>query len=255
MTGVNDSTFIHPRKRTDVFGTAISERQYPSLRQCVGEEFESRGRKLKICIVTQDFVGPVKNGGIGTAYTYAARMLAQAGHDVTVLYTIKSCVDKTLEYWTSHYQQMGINFVPAPDPKTGIQKGPAAEGLHIAYRAYEWLKQRSDKFDIVHASEWCANAYFCLQAKRTGLHFQNTKFVIKCSSPTLWNRIGNAQPITDVKTLTTMFMERRSVEMADYVICGSQYLLNWMEDQGYASLGKEGDSKVSIKSRLMPVFY
>jgi len=28
-------------------------------------------------------------------------------------------------------------------------------------------------------------------------------------------------------------MERRSVELADYVICGSRYLLNWMEDQGY----------------------
>ncbi len=232
MTGKNDSPFIHPRTRSDVFGAAISSRKFPALKEVVGSN-SPKFKPLRICILTQDFVGPVKNGGIGTAYTYAARSLASAGHEVTVLYTINSCVDKTLGYWSDYYRELGINFVASGEPEVSIQKGPTAGGMHTPYRAYEWLKKRDGDFDIVHASEWCANAYLCLQAKQTGLHFQGTKFVIKCSSPTLWNHIGNAQPIADIKTLTTMFMERRSVEMADYVICGSQYLLNWMEDQGY----------------------
>ena len=43
---------------------------------------------LDICIVTCDIVGPIRNGGIGTAYYSMARTLADAGHRVTVLYAL-----------------------------------------------------------------------------------------------------------------------------------------------------------------------
>ena len=45
-------------------------------------------KPLDICIVTCDTVGPIRNGGIGTAYYSLARMLAAAGHRVTVLYAL-----------------------------------------------------------------------------------------------------------------------------------------------------------------------
>ena len=248
MTGVFDSTFIHPRDRVDVFGAARSDRVYPALKD-VFSSTEIAFKQLNICIITQDFVGPVKNGGIGTAYTYAAKALAQAGHSVTVLYSIKNCVDKNLAYWQSFYAEIGIKFVPIVEPEVPIVRGPTSGGIRIAYQVYEWLKKRSDEFDFVHASEWSANAYFCLQAKHSGLYFQNTQFVIKCSSPTLWNRIGNAEPISDVRSLSLMYVERRSVELADYVICGSQYLLNWMEDQNYSIPYK----KTYVQPNIFPV--
>lgn len=233
MTGNIDLPLIHSRERVDVFGATRSYRKYSSLAE-ISQASDSTFKKLKICIVTQDFVGPIKNGGIGTAYTYAAKAFAQAGHDVTVLYSIKSCVEHTLDYWVKFYSGLNIKFIPVSEPSTDILKGPTSEGLKTPYYVYEWLKQRDDQFDFIHASEWRANVYLCLQAKQTGLYFQNTKFVIKCSSPTLWNKIGNAEPIADVKSLSLIYTERRCVEMADYVICGSQYLLNWMEDNGYA---------------------
>ena len=40
-----------------------------------------------ICIVTPDVVGPVKNGGIGTACYHFARVLAEGGRKVSVLFT------------------------------------------------------------------------------------------------------------------------------------------------------------------------
>ena len=45
------------------------------------------GRPKKICIVTPEFVGLSKNGGIGTAMSGLAELLTKAGHHVTVLYT------------------------------------------------------------------------------------------------------------------------------------------------------------------------
>ena len=99
MTGTRDQSLIHPRERVDVFGVARSSTSYPSLREDI--DAKSSGvatTKGRICIITQDFVGPVKNGGIGTAYTYAARAFAQAGFEVTVLFTISVSFDKSLEY-------------------------------------------------------------------------------------------------------------------------------------------------------------
>ena len=43
-------------------------------------------RRLTICVASHDFVGPIRNGGIGTAYTALAEALAADGHQVTALY-------------------------------------------------------------------------------------------------------------------------------------------------------------------------
>ncbi len=190
--------------------------------------------KGRICIITQDIVGPMKNGGIGTAYTYAARALANAGHDVTILYSLGNIsAEGSIESWIQDYEGMGIKLVPISEPEVKTGQGLNARAGATAYNVYEWLKRHQAAFDLVHVSEWQANAYYCLLAKNLGLEFQRLEFVVKTSSPTLWSRIGNNEPIETIPTLYKIFMERMSVEWADYVVSGSQYMLNWMLDNGY----------------------
>lgn len=43
-------------------------------------------RRQRICLLTLDFVGPIRNGGMGTAFLAAAEHFTAAGHHVTVLY-------------------------------------------------------------------------------------------------------------------------------------------------------------------------
>lgn len=246
MTGKFDSPFIHPRQRVDFFGAERESKQFPSLSPDLTGS--SKADKLRICIITRDFIGPIKNGGIGTAYTYAAQAFAQAGHDVTVLFCLNVSAEKTLSYWSDFYSKQGINFVPITEPEIEAVKGPVNAAGADSYAAYEWLKNQTEEFDFIHVSEWSALGYYSLQAKAAGMHFQNSKFVVKCSSPTLWNRIGNAEPITDVQVLSLMFMERRSVELADYVISGSNYLLNWMREQGY-----QLPEKTFVQPNIFPV--
>jgi glycosyltransferase involved in cell wall biosynthesis len=205
---------------------------FPALESAVAHG-HSTGPK-RILIVTQDIVGPINNGGIGTAYYYAATELARMGHAVSVLYTLNQLSEeKDVDHWVTDYAARGITFVPCPEPDVPVSPGILGLAANIPYRAYEWLKRHENEFDVVHGSEWGANLFFCLQAKKLGLHFQHLHFVIKTSSPYLWSCIGNNEAIHQYGDLPRIFMERRSVEWADHVISGSHYMLNWMEQNGY----------------------
>ena len=67
-----------------------------------------------------------------------------------------------------------------------------------------------------------------------GLAFGETHFVVMGHSPTLWAVEGNRQFLAKEQELGWVFMERRSVELADTLICVSAHLLEWMRDAGYA---------------------
>lgn len=205
---------------------------FPELESAVAHGKHSGPRR--ILIVTQDIVGPINNGGIGTAYYYAANELARMGHQVSVLYTLNQLSEeKSVAHWIADYQTRGVTFIPCPDPEAAVSPGIIGLTASTPYRVYEWLKRHEEQFDVVHGSEWYANLFFCLQAKKLGLHFRNIHFVVKTSSPYLWNCIGNNEPIHQYGDLPRIFMERKSVEWADHVIGGSHYLLNWMEQNGY----------------------
>ncbi|HBX5299453.1 TPA: hypothetical protein MH400_25460, partial [Klebsiella pneumoniae] len=68
----------------------------------------------KILIMTPDIEGPVRNGGIGTAFTALATTLAKKGYDVDVLYTCgdysESSVSKFSD-WSRIYSTFGINLL------------------------------------------------------------------------------------------------------------------------------------------------
>ena len=60
---------------------------FPTLDADLGDDLRNRsGTAKRICIATPDILGPVKNGGIGTAYHHVARFLAELGHDVVIAF-------------------------------------------------------------------------------------------------------------------------------------------------------------------------
>ena len=190
------------------------------------------GQRLRVCIVTREFFGPFKNGGIGTAYTHLAHFLAQLGHEVTVYFVTQSRADsEESARWVAYYARFGITFIvgdAADPPSSG---SPNSRAMSFSRQVYEWLKPR--EFDVVHVSEYRGDGYVSLQAKKLGLAFPNTTFVVKTSSPTLWCNLGNDSALTDVNNTITMYIERKSVELADYVISPSQHMLRWMTEFGY----------------------
>ncbi|MCZ0814015.1 glycosyltransferase family 4 protein [Roseovarius sp. EGI FJ00037] len=187
-------------------------------------------RRLRVCIVTEEIFGPVRNGGISSTYMYLAKMLAKAGHDVSVLYLKgRASEDHSIDHWVDWYAKDGVKLVPLPEPEWNCS-GAMWQFRH--YAAYHWLKSQPD-FDIIHTSEWRGGCYYALLAKRQGLAFQNTIFLVKTSSPHVWNRHYQMQFLTDVQAFKVMYPEQMCVENGDIIIGGSAHLLRFMEQVGY----------------------
>ena len=187
----------------------------------------------RICIATPDILGPIKNGGIGTAYHHLARLLADGGHEVVIAYVNANANDaRAMAATRALYAEYGVGFEPiAPRPAA---PSPLQRVTAPTWSLLEWLRVQDPPFDIVHTSDWHGLCYGPLLAKSLGAAFGTTHFVIHGHGPTLWNVEGNQQLMATEHELGWVFMERRSVELADTVTCGSAHLLGWMRDAGYA---------------------
>ena len=192
-----------------------------------------RERTIRVCIATEGILGPVRNGGIASTYYHLARGLARQGHKVTVLYLRGRNVEEgTPEHWIEHFAGFGIELVCLE-----LVEGPllvdSDRWQRVYYSFYLWLKA-NDRFEVVHTSEWRGGAFYCLQAKRLDLAFQDVLFIVKTSSPHVWNRHYQMQPIEDPQLVTAAYAEQRCVEWADMVVGGSAHLLSFMRHIGYA---------------------
>jgi glycosyltransferase involved in cell wall biosynthesis len=211
-----------------VAGRQIGKTWYPTLDAYAG--LNGIKEAANICIVTKDFIGPNRNGGIGTACTLLAKGLVARGHKVTVVYTLKEIEHGPLPDWVEHYKTLDIDFIPLPDPvipRSRETRQPAADARAV----YEYLLPRH--FDIIHFTDWQGLGFYCLLAKQLGLAFQRTALCVTTHSPTQWNFDGNYALIDDEDVLITSYFERKSVEWADIVLSPSRYMLRWYESQAW----------------------
>ena len=194
------------------------------------KEFEDLNlhKKLKVCIATEDIVGPISNGGIGTTYTDLAILLANEGYSVHIAYLRGKHSDHhDIDHWINYYKNLNINFVPI-EPCQSFSTDN--RWLSPMYALLKYLENNS--FDILHVSEWRGSAYLVLLSKLLHINFNNLLIIVKSSSPWRWNR-ENLGEIVLFSDYLKIEAEKKSIELADLVIGGSAYLLKWMADHGY----------------------
>lgn len=205
-----------------------------------------RHSPLRVVIVTEEILGPVRNGGIASTYYHLARGLAVQGHEVHVLFLKGPVVqDETPEHWVDHYAKFGVRLHYLDLPTTTVW-GAASTWQRRYAGAYTWLRDQ-EPFDVVHTSEWRGGLVYALMAKRLGLAFQDTLFLVKTSSPYIWNRHYQMQPITHADLLAASYAEQKCVELADVVIGGSAHLISFMDHIGY----RMPDVNVHVQPNIM----
>lgn len=186
-------------------------------------------KRRRICLVTYDLVGPIRNGGIGTATTALAEALADDGQDVTILYMGRSHAERVpVSECAEQYAAKNIRLVPLPP---GRKFNTHCWGVLQSYDAYQWLAEQH--FDIINFHEWRGPGFHCICAKQLGLAFENVILSVTAHSPLLWHQINNCELVESAYDLGLDYMERRSVAGADYLFSPSQYLLDWMRDHDY----------------------
>jgi O-antigen biosynthesis protein len=191
---------------------------------------------LRICIASYEFVGPTKTGGIGTAYTSLAEALAEAGHEVTVLYLGGREADggAPFSHWVKHYASRGIRLEELRE-----EDFPTIYCGHVearrSYLAYMWLteRDRQQPFDVIHFPETLGHGYYTLLAKRGGFGFQSTTIAVGVHSSTYWVMETNRMPFLTGQEFAADFVERATAELADVVISPSAYMLDWMGARGW----------------------
>ena len=191
------------------------------------------GAAKRICIATPDIFGLPENGRIGIACRHLARLLVEQGHDVVVAYVGRDAgerdVARRAEALCVEFGAAFEAIVPRQEVHTELARVPAP-----AWTLLEWLRVREPSFDIVHVPDWHGIGYGPLLAKSLGIAFGTTHFVVTGHAPTLWMAEGYGLSLSTERELGWVFMEQRSIELADTVICPSMHVLEWMRGAGYA---------------------
>lgn len=186
---------------------------------------------LKVCVVTSEILGPVKNGGIGTATSALIDSLAANGHNVTVLYTlvqrgIPECAERNWGHWVDKLAERGITLTHIP------HDGDYREWLQKSWLVKQYLA--SNAYDAVYFNEHHGSGYYTLAAKRAGLRpFVDRVHCVITHGSIEWVFNTNDQRLSRPADLQMIGVERRSVEWADVVIGPSQYLLKEYQSYGW----------------------
>ncbi len=197
-----------------------------------------RERPARVCIASYEVIGPTRNGGIGTANTSLAQALARNGHDVTLLYVPVGHGPKDAppdEHWRAKYAEDGIAYEALRWTRGGLTTSPYPHAAR-SFALYRWLQRagRDKPFDVVHVPETLGHGYYPLLAKRAGVAFADTIFVVGVHSPTRWLSEADSYPLASLNQLVEEELERRCVELADVVVVPSAYLLQYLRDRGWS---------------------
>jgi len=186
----------------------------------------------RLLIVTPDFHGPIRNGGIGTAFAAMALTAARQGWPVTVAYALgRHSEDGSIDRWMEHYAEQGVDLVPIDE--AAVADMPMVDAplyRRNAWKIHHWLRQNQNRFDVAIFPEWMGLAYYVLLAKRQGLDYSELTVIVNTHSPESWAMEGNRRLPEWPDDIDRDFMERGSVKYADMVVSPSAYLLQWMRE-------------------------
>lgn len=190
---------------------------------------EAYGDPRHVCLVCQEFAGPTRCGGVGTAFRALADRLAAGGHRVTVLLTAEALAGGTAAGWTRRLCNEGIDFFHLP---RRIFRGNRFDGrAESSYNCYQWLKNR--RFDIIHFSDWMGLGYYTLLARAAGLGFADTIVCVGLHGPEGWAIRGDGLLLSEARHLEMQEMERASVGLADICVSPSRYMADWMAERSW----------------------
>lgn len=185
-----------------------------------------------ICIVSPDFTGPVRNGGVGTACYYQAMNLSDAGYRVTVIFSGR-CETESAEYWAQLYSgKYGWEYVDLLDwvdhslPEVEkVATYPPLGQLRTSRLLLEYMKGRS--FDLVYFQDYIGHALYPLQYKRAGLGFHKTKFCVTVHSFRQWILDGMGQFPGNLMEFTAQQAEVEALRLAEHLVAPSRYMADW----------------------------
>lgn len=184
--------------------------------------------KKSLCIVTEEYSGLNKSGGIGAASRGLAELLNVLEYDVEVLITDLSIDSGALVEFVAQQSQKRIKFSLLGEL---IEKHNNVVAPHDfiskSYHVYECLKDKD--LTAVHFNDWQGSGFYCAMARRQGLF--SPVVITNLHGGSEWVRKYNEHN-PSLENFELEAIEYSQIENSDLVISPSQYLLDWYSDQG-----------------------
>ena len=241
----SSSSQASPRVPDILHGLSSNSHRSHSKQPYVQQQHQQlQQQSRRILLISYDISGPNLNGGIGTANTNMARLLASE-HHVTLLHAGGEQVsaDSLLSFqgWVSHFQERyGVELVALPLANSYHYASAIYEQVR-SYEALLWLINNGHRFDIVHFHDWRGLAYYTLLSAQQGHPaLQHLRFVTVCHSSTLWSALGGNTMPASLTPLKIDFMERESIRFSQHIISPSLYFLQWMIQHQYVFPSSSG---------------
>lgn len=196
------------------------------------QPLDGAGRPLRVVVVTPDLLGPVRNGGVGTACSTLALGLAALGHEVSVLFTQVGTRLHATDPVFATYASARVAVSVLAEEVEGVRTiHPSHPDSVMSYRVYQHL--RSTDSDAIYFMDWHGHGYHSLIAKRAGIAFGQTALLVVAHGVTIWHELGNAISNLDSDSSIPLFLERRSIALADSLISPSDYMLEWLTNHRF----------------------
>lgn len=132
----------------------------------------------------------------------------------------------SFEEQVAAFRALGINLLCID------HKGRWDDWLGKSLRVMETLQSRP--YDIAFFDDTHGNAYYTALAKRSGNPaLAHTRLVVVTHSATQWICELNQSPVRTLADIRLLEIERRSIELADYVVSPSAYILRKYQSYGW----------------------
>jgi O-antigen biosynthesis protein len=181
---------------------------------------------MKVCLVSNEILGAHRNGGIGTATSHLAVLLATNGHAVSLFYVGHTPLDLH-DRWAAIYRVANIEVLHFPRSLAPIQPSWMKQPVGI----FEQLRRKD--FDVILFQDWMALGHACVIAKRAGIAFGTTTLATFAHGSTPWLLEANRAFPANPEQLALLHMEKQTIELSDALVSPSMYLRDWMVEAGW----------------------
>ena len=193
----------------------------------------------KVALVTHEVQTVLggRAGGVAAFVTHFARLLRNAGEDVTLILTRQEVFPVLVDQpWRERYAEWGIHLIELHSverkPENWCEAWPAALS--------EQLTPYLDRFDIAYFQDWANVAFHPARLKRLGRAFKNggdpnqtPVLVTVLHGPSAWGRVGNQRYPEIPGDSQLEYVERYAAQHSDLVVTPSRYLMHWAEANGW----------------------
>lgn len=193
-------------------------------------------KSLNICIASSGIQGPTGAGGVAKCTLNLIELVDRINRDntkdinLTILYTADPFYhSKNYEYWKGYFESKYLNV--RFEKIDSSRKVYGSKMMKRSYDIMNYFINSEVSFDKIIFHDYQGIGFYTLLAKKSLLGLENTEIIVNTHGNLRLSSFFGKKPICDSDDLITMYMELKSVELADNVISPSKFYLDWWQQQ------------------------